>query len=71
MGWLVLIAAVPLAQRVPADGIALLVAGGLAYTGGVVFFALDSRVRYAHTAWHFCVALGTSLHYAAVLGYAG
>jgi hemolysin III len=48
MGWLVLIAAVPLIERVPAQGVALLVAGGLAYTAGVVFFALDSRWRYAH-----------------------
>jgi len=70
MGWLVLIAAIPLVERVPANGLALLVAGGLAYTVGVVFFVLDSRVRYAHAVWHGFVALGTGLHYFAVLGYA-
>jgi hemolysin III len=43
MGWLVQIAAVPLVERVPAAGVALLVAGGLAYTAGVVFFALALR----------------------------
>lgn len=70
MGWLVLIAAVPLMARVPAAGLTLLVAGGLAYTAGVVFFVLDSRLRYAHTVWHLFVAAGTALHYFAVLGYA-
>lgn len=70
MGWLVLIAAVPLAQHVPLPGIVLLVAGGLAYTLGVVFFALDSKVRYAHAVWHGFVVAGTGFHVFAVLGYA-
>lgn len=70
MGWLVLIAAVPLVERVPSAGLTLLVAGGAAYTAGVVFFMLDSRVRYAHAIWHLFVAAGTTLHYFAVLGYA-
>ena len=70
MGWLVLIAAVPLAQHVPLPGIVLLVAGGLAYTFGVVFFALDSKVRYAHAVWHGFVVAGTGFHVFAVLGYA-
>ena len=70
MGWLVLIAAVPLVEHVPAVGVALLVAGGIAYTGGVVFFMLDSRLRYGHTIWHGFVAAGTACHYFAVLGYA-
>ncbi len=70
MGWLVLIAAVPLAHLVKGPGIALLVAGGLAYSVGVIFFMLDSRVRYAHAIWHAFVALGTAFHFFAVLGYA-
>ncbi len=70
MGWIVLIAAVPLVERVPTAGVALLVAGGLAYTVGVVFFLLDNKVRYAHAVWHAFVAAGTSLHFFAVLGYA-
>jgi hemolysin III len=70
MGWLVLIAAVPLVERVPLPGVALLVAGGLAYTAGVVFFMLDSRVRYAHAVWHGFVVAGTGFHYFAVMGYA-
>jgi len=70
MGWLVVIAAVPLVERVPSPGITLLVAGGLAYTAGVVFFTLDSRVRYAHAVWHGFVIAGTACHLFAVLGYA-
>jgi hemolysin III len=70
MGWIVLIAAVPLVERVPAVVVALLVAGGIAYTAGVVFFMLDSRLRYSHTVWHCFVIAGTGCHYFAVLDYA-
>ena len=70
MGWLVLIAVVPLLQHVPSAGVALLVAGGVAYTAGVVFFVLDSRWRYAHAVWHGFVVAGTACHFFAVLGYA-
>ena len=70
MGWLVLIAAVPLIERVPRMGVALLVAGGLVYSLGVVFYLLDSRWRYAHAVWHGFVVVGTACHFFAVLGYA-
>jgi hemolysin III len=70
MGWLVLIAVVPLVERVPLPGVALLVAGGLAYTAGVAFFMLDSRVKYAHAVWHGFVVAGTGCHFFAVLSYA-
>ena len=70
MGWLVLIAAAPLIRHVPAAGVAWLVAGGAAYTAGVLFFALDSRVKYAHAVWHSFVMAGTGCHFVAVLGYA-
>jgi len=71
MGWLVVIAAVPLFERVPLPGIALLVAGGVAYTAGIAFFLLDSRWRYAHAIWHAFVVAGTAFHFFAVLHYAG
>ena len=70
MGWLVVIAAVPLVERVPLPAILWLVAGGLAYTVGVVFFVLDSRIRYSHSVWHGFVSAGTGCHFFAVLGYA-
>ena len=71
MGWLVLIAAVPLVDRVPTAGIAWLVAGGLAYTAGVAFFMLDSRLRYAHTVWHLFVLGGSACHFVAIFGWSG
>jgi hemolysin III len=70
MGWLVLIAAVPLIERVPTKGLIWLLAGGLAYSTGVVFFALDSRMRYAHAIWHCFVVAGTGCHFFAVLRFA-
>jgi hemolysin III len=68
MGWLVVIAAPQVLQRVPLTGLALILAGGLAYTGGVGFFAAH-RVRYAHFAWHLFVIAGTTCHFFAVLWY--
>lgn len=69
MGWLVVIAIRPLWLRLPGAGIALLVAGGLAYTLGVIFYA-QPRMRYAHLIWHLFVLAGTAFHFFAVLGYA-
>jgi hemolysin III len=70
MGWLVVVVAVPLVQHVPWPGIMWLVAGGLAYSAGIVFFVLDGRLRYAHAVWHGFVVAGSSCHFVAVLGYA-
>ena len=69
MGWLVLVAAVPIVERVSLPVFNLLVGGGLAYTVGVVFFVLDAKLRYAHTVWHGFVAAGTGCHFFAVMGY--
>jgi len=70
MGWLVVIAAKPVLASIATPGLILLAAGGLAYTLGVVFFTLDSRVRYGHFVWHLFVVAGTTCHYFAVLDYA-
>ena len=70
MGWLIVIAIDPLSARIPASGMLWLVAGGLAYTLGVGFFAFDSRLRYGHFIWHLFVMMGTGLHYFAVFWYA-
>ena len=69
MGWLVLIAFRPLLTHVPLPGLAWLVAGGLAYTGGVFFFVRE-RSRYTHFVWHLFVLLGTTCHFLAVLSCA-
>jgi len=70
MGWLILIAAVPMYERVPLSGLLWLVAGGVAYTAGVAFFVADSRLRYGHFIWHLFVLTGTACHYWAVFRYA-
>jgi hemolysin III len=67
MGWVALIAAVPLFERLPTATLAWLLAGGLAYTLGAVVFLLDSKVRYAHFAWHLFVMAGSASHFVAVL----
>ncbi|HKK03350.1 MAG TPA: hemolysin III family protein [Gammaproteobacteria bacterium] len=69
MGWLIVIAAGPLVERMPPEGLSWLLAGGLAYTGGVLFYALD-RFRYCHFIWHLFVLAGTACHFVAVMGYA-
>lgn len=67
MGWLVLMAAIPIVRQASQQVTSLLVGGGVAYTVGAVFFLLDSRLRYGHAIWHGFVAAGTSCHYFAVL----
>ncbi|MCR4301698.1 MAG: hemolysin III family protein [Sulfuricaulis sp.] len=69
MGWLVLIAAGPLMDHVAPWGLFWLVAGGIAYTAGVVFFALE-RIRYFHLIWHLFVIAGSACHFIAVFKYA-
>jgi hemolysin III len=68
LGWLAIVAIRPLWALMPAAGWLWLIAGGLAYTGGVAFFAAE-RVRYAHFVWHLFVLAGTICHYVAVLWY--
>src|SRR6266404_9464949 len=68
MGWLVVIAAPQVLRVMPLTGLAWLIAGGMAYTAGVGFYAAH-RVRYAHFAWHLFVIAGTTCHFFAVLWY--
>jgi hemolysin III len=66
VGWLIVIALEPMIQRVPHGGLWLLLAGGLCYTVGVVFY-LWHRLRYHHAVWHAFVLGGSTCHYLAVL----
>ena len=70
MGWLIVIAAEPLMAGLPTPTLLLLIAGGLSYTVGVIFFALDSRLHFGHLVWHAFVMTGTACHYFAVLLHA-
>ena len=65
MGWLALIAIVPMVRALPAHTLALLVAGGIAYTAGTPFYH-STRIRYAHAVWHVFVLAGSVLHGLAV-----
>jgi hemolysin III len=67
-GWFIVFAARPLIHAIGWHGLLWLAAGGLAYTLGIVFFALD-RLRYFHAAWHIFVLAGSIAHYCAVLFY--
>ena len=69
MGWLILIAAKTVWTLVPTWGLFWLLAGGVAYTGGAVFF-MTERIRYFHFVWHLFVVAGTASHFIAVLWYA-
>ncbi|HJX16881.1 MAG TPA: hemolysin III family protein, partial [Acidiferrobacterales bacterium] len=69
MGWLVLIAFKPLLAALPYAGLLWLVAGGLLYSLGIVFYALDKKLRHAHGIWHLFVLAGSISHYLAVLLY--
>jgi hemolysin III len=68
MGWTVLVAMKPLIGAVAPGGLALLVSGGLAYTGGIVFYAWR-RLPYGHAVWHLFVLAGSALHFFAILFY--
>ena len=68
MGWLAIIALRPILAQVPLAGIIWIVAGGIAYTGGLVFFTMH-RVRFSHFIWHLFVMAGTICHFFAVLWY--
>ena len=64
-GWLAVIFIRPLALAIPLSALLWLIAGGIAYTAGTLFFA-NERLRYAHFVWHLFVLAGSSSHFAAV-----
>jgi hemolysin III len=68
MGWLVVIAWRPVMRMIPGGGLALLLAGGIAYTAGVLFYA-SHKLPFNHAIWHLFVLAGSICHYAAVLLY--
>ena len=64
-GWLGLTFIHPLALAIPLSALLCLIAGGIAYTAGTLFFA-NERLRYGHFIWHLFVLAGTSCHFAPV-----
>lgn len=62
MGWLAIVAIKPLWDYMPAGGLALMLAGGLSYSAGVIFYRME-EMHYSHTIWHGFVLGGTTCHY--------
>jgi len=69
MGWVVLVAIIPLLERLGTAGFVWLAAGGVAYTLGIVFYAFDKRFRHWHGIWHLFVIAGSALHFIAISFY--
>lgn len=67
MGWVIIVAIKPLMAALPAMGLWLLVAGGVVYTLGIIFYAM--KWRYAHSIWHLFVLGGSVLHFFSILLY--
>ena len=67
-GWFIVVAVGPLLHAIGWHGLLWMGAGGVAYTLGIVFFALD-RLRYFHATWHLFVLAGSVAHYFAILFY--
>ncbi|MBE0615618.1 MAG: hemolysin III family protein [Burkholderiales bacterium] len=69
MGWMGVAALGPLSAGLGTSGLAWLLAGGLLYTGGIVFYLLDERVRHFHGVWHLFVLGGSTAHFIAIACY--
>jgi hemolysin III len=66
LGWLAVVGLRPLMEKAPQEAVLLLLAGGLAYTVGVIFFVWK-RMPYNHAIWHLFVMAGSAFHFFAVL----
>jgi len=69
MGWIVLVAVNPLLRTLGPVGFAWLAGGGVLYTVGIIFFALDKRVPHGHGIWHLFVIAGSVLQFIAIFFY--
>jgi hemolysin III len=69
MGWIAMVAAVPIIRAISWSGFAWLAAGGVVYTVGIVFYFFDERFRHFHGVWHLFVLAGSAIHYAAIVLY--
>ena len=69
MGWIAVIAVVPLVETLSWRGFAWVAVGGVVYTIGIVFYINDQRFKHWHGIWHLFVLAGSILHYFAILLY--
>lgn len=66
LGWMAIVVIKPMLDAVPAIGLLFLLAGGLSYTFGVIFY-VRKQMLYHHAIWHIFVMAGSALHFCAVL----
>jgi hemolysin III len=69
MGWIAVIGVVPMIEALGWGGFAWVVAGGVVYTIGTVFYFYDERFTHWHGIWHLFVLAGAAIHYFAILRY--
>jgi hemolysin III len=69
MGWLVLIAILPLWKALSPMGVVSLVSGGILYTCGVYFYAAKGRITHSHGIWHLFVIAGSLCHFSTMFFY--
>ena len=69
MGWMIVIRWQDLVDAIPGPALTLLVAGGISYTAGIVFYLLDTRMKYLHFVWHLFVMAGSVLHFIMIVKY--
>lgn len=69
MGWLAILAIRPLYFVISAKGVFWIIIGGIFYTLGIIFFAIDKKVTYFHAIWHLFVLIGSFCHFFTILHY--
>lgn len=69
MGWIIVFRWRDLVNAIPSDALWLLISGGLAYTVGIIFYMLDTKIKYSHFIWHLFVMAGSILHYIMIIKY--
>ena len=69
MGWMIVIRWQDLVDAIPGEALTLLLAGGISYTVGIVFYLIDTRVKFSHFIWHLFVMAGSLFHYIMIVKY--
>jgi hemolysin III len=69
MGWMIVIRWQYLVDAISSPALTLLLAGGISYTAGIVFYLLDTRIKYLHFVWHLFVMAGSLFHYIMIVKY--
>jgi hemolysin III len=69
MGWMIVIRWQDLVDAIPSAALTLLLAGGISYTVGIVFYLIDTRIKFSHFIWHLFVMAGSLFHYMMIVKY--